>query len=237
MDIKKGTVVGWNKQNNSLQVITQDDQQRIEIEQSEFSIHEMISPSGVPFEVLWLMGKEISFTRLENGRYSRKAVMSDIMSKMEIGDIFQASVVALQAHSVFLESEGCFFHCGLIEISQCFFKNAAEYFDISQKVMVKLLSKGSGTRYAEVSYKQAYPDSLENYHTGDYCVAKVSRVNDGIQSYFMEVSPSVPGLLDFRSCPSAIFPLSYGDLICCKIKNVSKSGLRLYGLYIIRRAQ
>lgn len=237
MEIKKGTVVGWNNQTNSLIVISKDDQRRIEIEQSEFSIYEMLSPSGVPFELSFLMGKEIYFTQLENKKYSRKAVMSNTMSTLKIGDIFQATVISLPSRNAFLEYKGCFFHCGAKEISRSHVKSSAEYFRIGQKINVKLLSKDSSTQYPEVSYKQAYSDSLENYHTGDYCVAKVSHENTAMQAYFMEVTPVVPGLLDFRCCPRSILPLSHGDIVCCKVKNVSKSGLRLHGIYIVRRAK
>ena len=226
MEIKKGTVIGWNKEKNSLIVLLQDDQ-RIEIEQSEFSIYNMIAPDGVPFEVLWLIGKEISFAKFENGKYSRKALMRDTMEKMKVGDIFQAKIVSLKEKYIFLEILGCFFHCGEKEISKSFFKSASEYFYIGQTIDVKLLSKGSSTQYAEVSYKQAFPDSLENYTVGDFCMGKVSSVDHAIQAYFVNFSPSVSGLLDFQRCPSSFPSLSYGDEILCKVIGISKIGLKL----------
>lgn len=237
METKKGTVIGWNNQSHSL-IVLLEDEQRIEIKQSEFSIYyETLAPSGVPFEVFWLMGKEIGFAKLENGKYSRKALMSDTMKKLQVGDIIQATVVSLKGPNAFLYFSGCFFHCGAKEISKSLVKSASEYFYIGQIIGVKLLSKGSSTQYAEVSYKQAYPDSLENYYSGDYCIAKVCNENTAMQAYFMEVSPNVSGLLDFRCCPNTILPLSHGDIVCCKVKNVSKSGLRLCGQSIVRRAK
>lgn len=236
MELEKGKVLSWNKQNNSLQVIDANNR-RIEIFQDEFSIYDSISPGGLPFEVQWLIGKTITYAKLETGLYSRKAVMADIMSKMEIGDIFSATVVALTIRSVFMEHAGCFFHCTMKEVSKARIKSVAEYFSIGQTAFVKLLTKGQNSMYPEVSYKQAYPDSLSNYHSGDFCIAKVTNPNPERNAYFVEISPTVCGLLDFSHCPPNALPLNYGDEVFCSVKNVSLYGLRLIGLYVSRRAQ
>lgn len=232
MKIEKGKALSWNRVNKSLQVVTSNSK-RIEIPQSEFSIYGALTHSGIPFEVSWILGKNVFFAKLDNGIYSRKVAMQKLLTEMEIGDIFLATVSFVNEKSAFFKYCGCFFHCSMIEISTSHFKKASEYFSIGQKVNVKLISKGSKTQYPEVSYKQAYPDSYENYSRGDRCIAKVVSFNPQLEAYFMEVSPSVPGIMDLSSSPNLSMQLSYGDKVLCSVKNSTQKGLRLFGKYVI----
>lgn len=55
MNVKKGIALGWSHSRKALQLVTPDGK-RIEIPQSEFSVHDFTAPKGLPFEVagLWV---------------------------------------------------------------------------------------------------------------------------------------------------------------------------------------
>ncbi len=235
MNVKKGIALGWSHSRKALQLVTPDGK-RIEIPQSEFSVHDFTAPKGLPFEVAWLMGKEVYYVELENGIYSRKRVMQKTIYNMVVGEIFEATVIKFCKKGLFVEYNNCFFYCSIFEVSNSFVKDVSDHFYIGQKVDVRLLDKGSKYKYPEVSYKQAFPDCLDNYHSGDYCVCKVSNLSDHLGAYFMEVSPAVPGIMDFENCPKWSLPLHYGDEVLCVVKNVNSKGVRLIGLRVSRRA-
>lgn len=234
MDFINATATGWSTTSNSLSLVTADGK-RIEVPKEEFSVFKRTAPSGIPFEFSWLAGKNLTLAKLDGGIYSRKAVMETVLNEMEVGEIFAAKIVSIKPASAFLEYKGIFFHLARKEVSFSYLNNVDEYFTIGQKVPVMLLSKGDESNYAEVSYKRAYPDSLERYSSGDYVTLKITRFSQPMDCFFGEISPAVSGIIDVVKLPAGVLPLNYGDMLLCQVKNVTNHGLRLYGISLISR--
>lgn len=219
----EGKVINWDSTLRRLEVATPKG--LIYIPEDEITTYslEKIAPSGIPNEILDLYNQTISFVPLSKGCWSRKAVMEKDYNAIHNGDIIQGRVIA------FSESGNTFFHyksltliSSMKDLSTSFVTNPREYLQIAQTVSLKILQK-SLYSYTKVSYSAAYPDNVANYNQGCVLTCKVSMVRKDLNAYFLEVSPSVRGIMDSRHCPD----LSYGKMVICHVRKVTPKGLKL----------
>ena len=234
MELISARPISWRKSSNSLVLLSQSGE-IIEIKEDQFSRFQKSASNGIPYEYFWLAGQNITVAKLDSGIYSRKAVMESVMANLEVGNIFEAKIVSVKPASAFLEYDGVYFHLERKEISTAYIKSVEEYFTVGQVISVMLLNKGDASHYPEVSYKRAFPDSLQNYSSGDFVKFKVTNFSQEINGFFGEISPAVSGIMDVEKVPDGASPLKYGDVLLCKVKNASTKGLRLYGVSLLSR--
>lgn len=234
MELLKAFPIAWRKSSNSLLLVTESGE-LIGIDEEHFSRFQKLASNGIPYEYFWLASQNITVAKLDSGIYSRKAVMESVIANLEVGNIFEAKIVSVKPASAFLEYDGVYFHLERKEISTSYIKSVEEYFTVGQVVSVMLLNKGDASHYPEVSYKRAFPDSLQNYSSGDFVKFKVTNFSQEVNGFFGEISPAVSGIMDVEKVPDGTLPLEYGDVLLCKVKNVSSKGLRLYGVSLLSR--
>lgn len=224
MNIYKGIAERWNPQKGL--IVRLPKRGFITIPIDEISLYPLskVDEFGIPLEVKSILGGKVVFCNKEDGTFSRKKVMQEDFKSIEIGDILKASVYAITNIGVFLHYRTLIIFCPIFEISNCFVKQANEYFLKGQKVEVMVTSKPNESLYIIGSYKDTFDDDPFQYAVGDTLVCKVTKVHPHIQAYFLEITPAVKGLLDIYNCP---IQLKYGDKIIAIVKRITDKGIKV----------
>lgn len=234
MKIIEGIAESWSSEKQLLSVSTTNG--LIYIPRSEVTIYSLKKEylPGLPSEIGFLIGQKISFTQLDSGVYSRKALMQNTLCHLNVGDIISAQVYSYSKKgNVFLNYNGITLLCKIQDISRSFVVNPMEYLVKGLTYPVKVINKFPDVnQYPIVSYKDAYPDSIFNYSIGDVLIGKIKGSSASLGGYFVEFTPSVSGILDFCNSPFGN-SLTYNTKIVCEVKKVTPYGLRLYATRIV----
>lgn len=223
MDFIKAKVVGWNSRSRQLKIHIPSIPYVVPVLEEEISVYPLtkLSRRGIPTAVSVLIGTNIYVSQSSTGIFSRKAVQEYEYNLLEEGQIVQAKVANIGS-SLYLSYKSLTFYCARKEVSNSYVIDLNDYFSVGQMVDVKILEKKGSNKYVTVSYKQAYPDTLENYHRGDVVYGRITSNLQPENCYFVEINPQIRGLMDFYS------PMfKYGDKVICKVIGKNASGLRL----------
>lgn len=157
----------------------------------------------------------------ENSQFSLSSALVDSQNdEPKCGDIINAEVTFIKKNIAFLQYKDLTLICPIKEVSNSFVREITDYFEVGDIIPVKIISDKKYRNCIKVSYKDCYPDSIENYHVGDIILVIVnSRIKDG---YHVEVSLNVKGIMDTNKA------LLFGESIFARVRGIKKGiGLKL----------
>ena len=153
---------------------------------------------------------------------------NNILSKLEIGTIFDTVVLSVAPFGVFVDmGKGVLGLLPIGDVSIARFSNIKEVFKKGDtiKVVYKGMSKGGYV----VSHKEllgTWEENLQDFRIGEYCQGIVREVKS--YGVFIELAPNLTGLAELpENCD-----IHLGDSVCIQLKSVNKEKLKVK-LYIV----
>ena len=158
----------------------------------------------------------------------QKDYKDNVLSKLEVGQIFDTTVLSVAPFGVFVDmGKGILGLLPIGDVSIARFSNIKEVFKKGDfiKVVYKGISKGGYV----VSHKEllgTWEENLEDFRVGEYCQGIVREVKP--YGVFIELAPNLTGLAEIPEN----FQIHMGDSVCIQLKSVNREKLKVK-LYIL----
>lgn len=146
---------------------------------------------------------------------------------VSVGDVFTLPIKAINRSSILLDvAEDTTVYVHQNEISNSFIRDISKYFSVGQMVNVKIIDKDDELHWLYGSIKATCNDGLFNYHVGDILRGRIANfLSNDPNSCFVEISPTVYGLIDFKGFST--IPVKLDDFVMVRVAAIKERGLKL----------